>query len=71
MRSLSWRGRSTFTATNPGGPVLAQLEVKIPEWWQHFYAPLFWASEQPWGEQMIWGYWELFSFPIEPAGEIE
>jgi hypothetical protein len=71
MRSLSWRGRSTLTAPTPDGRVGVELNVEIPDWWEQLYAPLFWVSEQPWGEELIWGYWELLSFPTESAGGIE
>jgi hypothetical protein len=33
--------------------------VDADEWWTTGYAPLEWASGQPWGKPVIW-YWGLF-----------
>ena len=59
MITLAWRSRMTIHATTPGGPVQAETAVDLGQWWPTVYAPLWWASEQAWGEPLNW-YWGLF-----------
>jgi hypothetical protein len=39
--------------------VMATSERSFGKWFWIAYAPLFWASEQSWGE-LVYSYWELF-----------
>jgi hypothetical protein len=45
--------------------VMATSERSFGKWFWITYAPLFWASEQSWGEP-VYLYWELF-LDREPA----
>jgi len=40
--------------------------VKRGRWWPRVYAPLVWASSQPWGAPVTW-YWK--NFPIRVKRE--
>jgi hypothetical protein len=59
MITLAWRSRTTIHATTPGGPVQAETAIDPGRWWLKVYGPLWWASEQTWGESLNW-YWGLF-----------
>jgi hypothetical protein len=58
-------GRWSHTTYTPA-PALGSNAVMVTTqegpgvWWSQVYAPLLWASDQSWGDQ-LYSYWELFS----------
>jgi hypothetical protein len=64
MTALAWHSQSTVTCTVlPDGTegVMAEGATDFGRWFPVAYAPLFWASEQPWGD-FVFPYWEFFAF---------
>jgi hypothetical protein len=68
MMTVGWRSRTSYTPSPlPGSnAVMATTERGPGVWWPQVYAPLLWASDKSWGEQLYW-YWELF--PVREEGE--
>ncbi len=68
MVTLAFRAHTTLTPGPPlGSNVVTATTSKDPGvWWPQVYAPLLWASDQPWGEN-LYSYWELF--PVQSAFE--
>jgi hypothetical protein len=64
MKAMSWHRHVTHNELSPGGPIVAQTMIDPGVWWLRAYAPLWWVSEQGWGEPVSW-YWDLF--PIRPT----
>jgi hypothetical protein len=60
MQTIAFR-KHTLHASAPGisGAVMAETIVDMGFWWPTVYAPLWWVSEQSWGEPLSW-YWNLF-----------
>ncbi len=62
LTMVAFRTHVTYSsATLPDGRtgVQAAAETSVGKWFPIAYAPLFWASEQEWGDPVFW-YWELF-----------
>jgi hypothetical protein len=63
MQCVAFRAHRTHV-NEIGGPGMMIETIETGFWWPAAYAPLLWASEQPWGEVVNW-YWGLF--PIRVA----
>jgi hypothetical protein len=54
--------RHTSFKEDAAGRVSKTRIVELSEWWFTAYAPIDWASRQPWGKSVIW--WYLGLFPV-------
>jgi hypothetical protein len=60
MQTVAFRCHVTHSPDPAGSrAMIAESAVDPGVWWPTFYAPLWWAADQPWGEPLTW-YWELF-----------
>jgi len=69
VRSFTWNVSRTHVDTAPGSPAQSIVAIHIPDWWVTVYALLWWVATQPWGEPLVWGYWDLFPISADSPAD--